>query len=445
MHRAVRRASIIVTPLVLAIALAHCVGEDPEVGGGPGDGGGGDTSPPRDDGATTDSASQTDGGADAPACDATPCVRQVTAGGARTCAIIDQGKVMCWGHNLAGACGTGTPVDPGPQLQTITPSSVPTPFFVGITNALVVGTGGSAEGVSCAALTDGTMKCWGSDHFRALGRGGQGRYETENTFPEAGAVLNITNVADIGVGVNHVCAIIKGGSVACWGSDESKQLGIVSDASSYGTPGVLSLPKSFKRIATAFHHNVALASDGKVWTWGDNDLGECARPVSADELPAEVTALPGTYIDVSAGLRHGCALDGQGLVYCWGRGRDGQLGRGGTLDGGDFSDPTPARVAFAAGQIATHISSTDDATYTLLDDGTVWGWGRIPTLPPTIQTTPAKVTLPKRAVQIEAGGAHVCALLEGGELWCWGQNLWGELARPPTDASALDPARVVFP
>jgi alpha-tubulin suppressor-like RCC1 family protein len=134
-----------------------------------------------------------------------------------------------------------------------------------------------------------------------------------------------------------------------------------------------------------------------------------------------------------------------GLVSCWGRGRDGQLGRGGTVDGGDFSDPNPGLVGLQAGQLARSITSTDDATFALLDDGTVWGWGLVSRNPRIIETSPVKIDLPKRATQIEAGHGHACAVLDGGELWCWGENGMGELGRGIVTYDGGLPERVMFP
>lgn len=47
------------------------------------------------------------------------------------------------------------------------------------------------------------------------------------------------------------------------------------------------------------------------------------------------------------------------------------------------------------------------------------------------------------AIQVAVGGEHACALLEGGDVWCWGANRFGQLGRDGgTDVSPI-PLRVV--
>jgi regulator of chromosome condensation (RCC1) repeat-containing protein/Regulator of Chromosome Condensation (RCC1) repeat protein len=86
-------------------------------------------------------------------------------------------------------------------------------------------------------------------------------------------------------------------------------------------------------------------------------------------------------VAISAGGDHACAIaDRTGELLCWGANNDGQLGIG--------YDPT------------------------------------LPVPPDTgiDQATPVKVALPGRAIAVGAGGAHSCAVLETGAVWCWGRK-----------------------
>src|SRR6185436_14278015 len=132
--------------------------KDREDGGGSGS----DANQATDGAPGTDTGGGNDAGADADAgfkCTATPCVVQIAAGGAHTCARLVDGSVRCWGANAYGECGGGTiiPSDGGVD-ETVNPSMYATPNIVtGIpAPATVIGGGGSYRtyGNSCAATSD---------------------------------------------------------------------------------------------------------------------------------------------------------------------------------------------------------------------------------------------------------------------------------------------------
>lgn len=73
----------------------------------------------------------------------------------------------------------------------------------------------------CALKTDGTVRCWGDDNYQALGNGNADT--TDRSTPVQ--VLNMTGVAVIEGGGNHMCAIKENNSIWCWGNDAQQQLG----------------------------------------------------------------------------------------------------------------------------------------------------------------------------------------------------------------------------
>lgn len=439
--------------------LASCIGDEPMVARASADASsvesGGEV-----DGAifVADGATSMDGGADgaSPACDASPCVVQISAGGSHSCVRLLDGTVRCWGWNARGESGGGVvSLDAGSLFEDVTPRAYPTPHAVAnLPSATVVGTGGAyrADGVSCAATSDLKMSCWGFDRSQQLGRGGAARsgdVSPAPARPEPAVVVQISNVRDISVGVRHVCAIFTAGAVACWGGDTGGAIGLPPTGATYGIAQTLAAPVQFDRVVSRGQHNLALTKSKKVWSWGNNDDGQhgIAPTVGTPGVPEEIAALNGTYSDIAAGRFHGCALDTTGKVWCWGKASDGQLGRGPGATG-----PAPATVAFAAGKIVTRIAGDEQHMLALLDDGSVYEWGTLITgsaLPPdprgaTIDA-PTQVPLPKRATQVAAGFEHSCVLLEGGAVWCWGNNRGGELGRGTIDDGIkLAPGPVVF-
>jgi alpha-tubulin suppressor-like RCC1 family protein len=133
--------------------------------------------------------------------------RLASGGGtSTTCAIVDEGRIQCWGKNDFGEAGSAIEE---PQ---------PTPIFVdGITGALDVTMGFFH---ACAILADRTVACWGSD---VEGQGAFG--PTRTSSPEPRAVPGLADVRSIGAGNAHTCAVTGNGSAYCWGQNTSGQLG----------------------------------------------------------------------------------------------------------------------------------------------------------------------------------------------------------------------------
>lgn len=153
------------------------------------------------------------------------------------------------------------------------------------------------------------------------------------------------------------------------------------------------------------------------------------------------TRLPCERIEaVAAGGSHTCVLTAAGKVHCFGSALDGQLGYGNAwADRAIGDDELPASVGHVALPArATQIAAGRQHTCALLDGGQVFCWGigaqgqlghgnvsSIGDDEPAQLAGP--VPLGEPAVQIAAGGFHSCALLESGLLKCWGDNQFGQL------------------
>lgn len=134
--------------------------------------------------------------------------RQVAAGRAHSCALLDDGGVYCWGHNNAGQLGQ----PPGPGR--FPPTRVP---LDGRVVALA-----SEDNTTCAAVDSIGLACWGSTYRCSAVSEGVCEQKTTPTIFR----LN-EPVAQLAVAQRHTCVLLASGSVSCVGSNESHQLGAI--------------------------------------------------------------------------------------------------------------------------------------------------------------------------------------------------------------------------
>jgi hypothetical protein len=142
--------------------------------------------------------------------------KQVAAGTDHACAIATDNSVQCWGDSTSGQLGNGANSS----------NFIPTPQRAsGINNAVEVA---ASAGFTCAALSDGTARCWGQNlpvtpNASTLGVGLIGGVKPLNAFTPL-PVKNLTGISVVSTGTDHACALGKKGKVSCWGSNEDGQL-----------------------------------------------------------------------------------------------------------------------------------------------------------------------------------------------------------------------------
>jgi alpha-tubulin suppressor-like RCC1 family protein len=385
----------------------------------------------------------------------------VETGADHTCAVLATGAMRCWGYNIYGELGYGNRTSVGDNEA---PGSVgPVDLGQG-RRAVAIGVGYYD---TCALLDNGRVRCWGDGILGKLGLGDTrtiGDDETPGTLPPVDLGAGRRAVA-ISVGANHSCALLDNGRVRCWGYGASGQLGYgntsnIGDDETPGSAGPVDLGPGRKAVAVSAggNHTCALLEDHSVRCWGEGASGQLGygntSNIGDDETPGSAGSVdlgPGrTAVAISAGYSHTCALLDNGRVRCWGLGSFGRLGYGNTATVGD--DETPGSVGtvdLGAGRTAIAISAGTYHTCALLDNGRVrcWGLGSFGRLgygnTATVgdDETPGSVGtvyLGRKAVAISAGNGHSCALLDNGRVRCWGFGDAGRLGYGNTDTIGDD-------
>lgn len=300
---------------------------------------------------------------------------QLCAGGEHTCAREATGGARCWGSGQNGRLGYGDMFDLGDGR-----GEMPTPLLElgGPISELACG------GIlTCARTLDDTVHCWGIPF--AYGDA-KARGDEPNELPTP-AVPGLLDVAQISLGDTFGCVRTGDGQVFCWGDNDDGQLGqesqdvIVGDA-----PGELPAPPTelggaATQIAAGRGHVCAIVEGGKVRCWGDNGFGQLGYGDTIDvgrevgDMPSKLVDIGGTAEQIVAGSSHTCVLSTTGKVRCWGAGNYGQLGN---MDVGTIGDepgempPDPVELGGDAVALSSHLGSF---TCALLVDGTLRCWG----------------------------------------------------------------------
>lgn len=331
----------------------------------------------------------------------------LSAGGNHTCAVVHDGGVRCWGQNGLGQLGTAPAT-----TQSAVPLKVPN-----ISTATAVAGGFQ---FSCAVLTGGSVRCWGSGTSGQLGNNGF----LDSATPVTAGLSDAVTVA---AGFQHACALQSTGTVRCWGENGKGQLGngLTTDSA---TPVAVSGITAAVGLTVSGDFGCAVLADGGMRCWGANNVGQLGNgSVIQSSLPVPVTGIS-TAVSAGSGFEYACALLAGGAVRCWGAGLSGQLGNGAFANSSTpvpVTLPLPA-VAVAAGSGLSHMCAvlTDDTLQCWGDNGNgQLGRGTVV----GSFSSPSTVIGISGAVNVTIGFSHTCATLINGNVRCWGINSEGQL------------------
>ncbi|WP_309892087.1 LamG-like jellyroll fold domain-containing protein [Archangium sp.] len=270
---------------------------------------------------------------------------ELVAGFAHTCALLDTGKVRCWGHNGYGQLGYL-------HTRSIGDDELPSgDVDVGSTTVrhLVAG-----AWHTCALLDSGAVRCWGRNDSGQLGLS-HGRPIGDDESPaSAGDVSVGGTVVQLATSSTsqHTCARLTTGAVRCWGRNAHGQLGQghtnpIGDDETPASVGSVNTGSPVLQLATGAEHTCALLSPGVLKCWGRNESGQLGRAdtASLSTPPATPVNLGGTRVfQLATGAWHTCTLLSTGEARCWGRNTHGQLGLGHTYNLGDDEAPSGAAL-----------------------------------------------------------------------------------------------------
>ncbi|XP_030837223.1 probable E3 ubiquitin-protein ligase HERC3 [Strongylocentrotus purpuratus] len=161
----------------------------------------------------------------------------------------------------------------------------------------------------------------------------------EMIFPtseeEAGSGVDIVSVC---CGRHHFLALSADGRVYSWGRNDVGQLGIRKKKKRHHNrsqttqdlkPRLIEELSNYDviQIACGDDHSLALTRDRRLFSWGSNSHGQLGVKTKGHAKPIEIKGLWGIPLQhIAAGGAHSVALSTTGSIFVWGSNTHGQLG-----------------------------------------------------------------------------------------------------------------------
>jgi alpha-tubulin suppressor-like RCC1 family protein len=267
------------------------------------------------------------------------------------------------------------------------------------------------------------------------------------------ALVSLTRGADvvsIWGGAREAIILKSDGTVWTWGANYYGKLGVglgptaltnMSVPVEVHGPGNVSYLNSISIIMGGEMHNVAIKSDGTVWSWGQNTYGQLGDGTTNDAWTPIQTGL-GAVPPLTSVIKLGgrpyftLAVKSDGSVWAWGMNRYGQMGNGtvNPLPGPQVTVPVMVSNSAPGGPINNPLQVTCGYQFgaALTTNGTVWTWGsgthgELGQGAITSTNYPAPVPGLTNIIAISGGWFHILALRSDGTVWAWGNNSNGEL------------------
>eukprot|EP00945_MAST-04E_sp_MAST-4E-sp1_P002433 g2433.t1 len=209
------------------------------------------------------------------------------------------------------------------------------------------------------------------------------------------------------------------------------------------TPGGSSIayslsPKAVRMVDCGEQHTLMLTQSGHVWAWGNNSQGQLGIVIANSKRnfvskPEQLTQSFSvhTMAFIAAGNKHSMAVTASGDVFTWGRGKEGQLGLGGSENKSE-----PQIVSSLQGRAVVFAAGGECMSAVIVEDGSLYTWGAGDLGKLGQGSISANQRLPRMVrgallnevvVQVSLGFEHSGCVTESGKLFTWGGGWFGRL------------------
>jgi len=306
-----------------------------------------------------------------------------------------------------------------------------------------------ATGIKNVSLDNSDI--WLIDGNNNLWAGGIGN---NNAFGTPGTVSFLANqYSPVQIQANSGWARIAGngrasfgiqsnGTLWAWGDNTAGELGL-SNTTNRSSPSQVGALNTWIAVAGGYNYfTLALQTPGTLWAWGWNQYGQLGNGSISSYLvssPIQVGSST-TWRQISAGYAHSAAIQSNGALYTWGINSLGQLGLGISTGSGGVS--TPQQVG--ALTVWRSVSAGQTHTVAIQSNGTLWIWGQGNALGNSINTQVSSPIQLGSALwkMASAGSQYTVAIQSNGTLWGWGFNNYGQAIANTNFSQVYSPIQI---
>ncbi|KAL0491795.1 ultraviolet-B receptor [Acrasis kona] len=294
-------------------------------------------------------------------------------------------------------------------------------------------------------LISGEVMSFGNNEHNQLGLGGK----REDIVDQPNRVLDLhgQGIINVAAGDVHTLAINDQGELFTFGNNDMGQLG-QGDNKPRNNISLALRGEKIQKISAGRYFSLALTDRGQIYAWGDNNVGQLGLGDKTDRsTPCIVDELAGRKVsDISAGAAFSVCVTSDGEVYSWGGNQMGQLCQG------DSSERVkPQRIRSLDNSEVVEIKCGGHHCMMVNGEGNLytWGWNRYGQLGLGDDDSRGQATCVTalRSVKLEsvcAGVAHSIALTVTGDLYTWGRNDHFQLGLPDSHADRYVPQFVTI-
>ena len=303
-------------------------------------------------------------------------------------------------------------------------------------NTASTGQVGQPSTISASSLAyisrDGRLMMWEGDPYAI--KPGENT-PTPDMFAEV--MRDVASFARMG----HYAVLKTNGSLWSWGENNRGEVGIglVPDPQTGKGNRVNTPTKVMDDVAAVSCYNgitAAIKTDGSLWMWGDNRLGQLGNGTLTDSaVPIKVMD---DVVAVSTGGWMTAAVKSDGSLWTWGANHYGHLGNGGVTNAVGRYNWECLTVPTKIMDDVVTVSVGGNFCAAIKTDGSLWTWGlcedgnlgdgnvgNVTYLGRRLQNVPNKIMDDVAAVS--CASYHTLAVKTDGSLWGWGCNRYGEL------------------